>query len=81
MENNESIISESVSPITLDFVNPEFAWPQITRLEKECRKSGYELKARLPVYPEFISMIDNNLRNYVDVVTDERNYVKEKCWK
>jgi len=26
-------------------------------------------------------MIDNNLRNYVDVVTDERNYVKERCWK
>ena len=70
-----------ISPLTLDFVNPEFAWPQITRLEKDCRKNGYELKARLPVYPEFISMIDNNLRNYVDVVTDERNYVKEKCWK
>ena len=70
-----------ISPVTLDFVNPEFAWPQITTLEEECIKNGYELKARLPVYPEFINMIDDNLRNYVDVVTDERNYVKEKCWK
>ena len=70
-----------ISPLTLDFVNPEFAWPQITTLEKECIKSGYELKARLPVYPEFINMIDGNLKDYVGIVTDDKNYVKEKCWK
>ena len=70
-----------ISPLTLDFVNPEFAWPQITTLEKECTKNDYELKARLPIYPEFINMIDDNLKDYVDVVTDDRNYVKEKYWK
>ena len=70
-----------ISPLTLDFVNPEFAWPQITTLEKECIENDYELKARLPIYPEFINMIDDNLKDYVDVVTDDRNYVKEKYWK
>ena len=35
----------------------------------------------LPIYPEFINMIDDNLKDYVDVVTDDRNYVKEKYWK
>ena len=47
-----------ISPITVDYVNPEFAWPQINTLEKKCIEQGFELNARFPVYPEFINMIN-----------------------
>ena len=43
-----------ISPVTLDFINPEAAWPQITSLEKATRAAGLELRERLAIYPEFI---------------------------
>nr|AIE92285.1 thiamine biosynthesis ThiH family protein [uncultured marine thaumarchaeote AD1000_21_E03] len=46
----------------MDYVNPEFAWPQINTLEKKCTEQGFELKARFPVYPKFIKMINHNLK-------------------
>jgi 7,8-didemethyl-8-hydroxy-5-deazariboflavin synthase CofG subunit len=44
-----------ISPVTKDFINPEAAWPQITRLQKETEAKGFVLRERLAVYPEFIS--------------------------
>jgi len=44
-----------VSPITIDYVNPEAPWPQIEKMEKMCNDIGFELRERLPVYPEFIN--------------------------
>jgi len=42
-----------ISPLTLDFVNPEAPWPQIQSLAATCAAEGFELRPRLPVYPEF----------------------------
>lgn len=44
-----------ISPITKDFINPERAWPQITRLAQATRECGYQLQERLTVYPSFLS--------------------------
>ena len=44
-----------ISPLTLDYVNPEAPWPHIDRLGSVCRSEGYELRARLPVYPEYVN--------------------------
>jgi FO synthase len=44
-----------VSPVTIDWVNPEAPWPNLERLEAVTRAAGFELKPRLPVYPEFLS--------------------------
>jgi 7,8-didemethyl-8-hydroxy-5-deazariboflavin synthase CofG subunit len=44
-----------ISPVTKDFINPEAAWPQITRLQKETEAKGFVLRERLALYPEFIS--------------------------
>ncbi len=44
-----------VSPLTIDYVNPEAPWPQVERMEREVRALGYQLRERLPVYPEYIS--------------------------
>ncbi|NLU70086.1 bifunctional FO biosynthesis protein CofGH [Streptomyces sp. HNM0574] len=43
-----------VSPLTRDHVNPERPWPQIDELAERTAASGFELRERLPVYPEFL---------------------------
>ncbi len=43
-----------VSPLTVDYVNPEAPWPQVERMEREVGALGYELRERLPVYPEYM---------------------------
>ena len=42
-----------VSPLTPDFINPERPWPHLEDLERRTRAKGFELRQRLPVYPEF----------------------------
>ena len=43
-----------ISPITPDFINPEKPWPQLEELRKRTEAKGFQLKQRLPVYPEFV---------------------------
>ncbi|HJU51570.1 MAG TPA: 7,8-didemethyl-8-hydroxy-5-deazariboflavin synthase CofG [Acidimicrobiia bacterium] len=44
-----------VSPLTIDWVNPEQPWPHLDELAARTRAAGFRLAPRLPVYPEFIS--------------------------
>jgi FO synthase len=44
-----------VSPLTIDWVNPEAPWPAIDKLNSVTSEAGFELRPRLPVYPEFLS--------------------------
>lgn len=44
-----------VSPLTIDWVNPEQPWPHLEELRNRTAAAGFELKPRLPVYPEFIA--------------------------
>jgi 7,8-didemethyl-8-hydroxy-5-deazariboflavin synthase CofG subunit len=46
-----------ISPLTPDFINPERPWPHLQQLEMRTRSKGFELRQRLPVYPEFVSRI------------------------
>lgn len=43
-----------ISPLTPDFINPERPWPHLDDLERRTRAKGFELRQRLPVYPEFL---------------------------
>jgi len=43
-----------ISPVTLDFINPEAAWPQIAAVQAATRAAGLDLRERLAIYPEFI---------------------------
>ena len=70
-----------ISPITSDYVNPEFNWPEIKTVEENCKKLNFELKARFPVYPEFISLVNNNLKQKLSLIADTDNYVKEDYWR
>ena len=44
-----------VSPLTPDYINPEKPWPHLDDLKRRTEVKGFELRQRLPVYPEFIS--------------------------
>jgi 7,8-didemethyl-8-hydroxy-5-deazariboflavin synthase CofG subunit len=44
-----------ISPVTKDFINPEAAWPQISRLKAETESRGFQLRERLAIYPEYFS--------------------------
>ncbi|MEY9837049.1 bifunctional FO biosynthesis protein CofGH [Streptacidiphilus sp. EB103A] len=43
-----------VSPLTPDHVNPERPWPHIDDLAARTVESGFELRERLTVYPEYV---------------------------
>jgi FO synthase len=43
-----------VSPLTPDFINPEAPWPALQLLQEKSAQAGFELRARLPIYPEFV---------------------------
>lgn len=44
-----------MSPLTIDWVNPEAPWPALERLEAVTADAGFILRPRLPVYPEFLT--------------------------
>jgi len=62
-----------ISPLTPDFVNPEFSWPEINKVEEYSKKAGFNLKCRFPVYPEFFSFISKELRNKMAVIENEED--------
>jgi FO synthase len=43
-----------VSPLTIDFVNPEAPWPELEDLRRRTEAAGFRLRERLCVYPEYI---------------------------
>ena len=50
-----------VSPLTPDFINPEAPWPALHLLQEKSAQAGFELRARLPIYPEYIHQGDKYL--------------------
>jgi FO synthase len=50
-----------VSPLTPDFINPEAPWPALKGLQEKSVEAGFQLKARAPIYPEFMRRADKFL--------------------
>ena len=57
-----------ISPVTIDFINPQHEWPEILRLNESCSSVGFKLLERLTVYPRFI----NKRSEYLDPGLRER---------
>jgi 7,8-didemethyl-8-hydroxy-5-deazariboflavin synthase CofG subunit len=70
-----------ISPLTPDFVNPEFSWPEINKVDENSKKAGFNLKCRFPTYPEFFSFISKELRDKMTIIEDKDGYVKEEYWR
>jgi FO synthase len=61
-----------VSPLTIDWVNPEAPWPHLEELRRRTKAAGFDLRPRLPVYPEYINKewIDERLLDDVQTAAD-----------
>ena len=67
-----------VSPLTIDWVNPEAPWPHLDELQARTEAAGFTLRPRLPVYPEYISdeWIDPGLLPLVEGAMDDDGYAR-----
>ncbi len=65
-----------VSPLTIDWVNPEAPWPQLERLDAVTSAHGFSLRPRLPVYPEYLTAqwIDADLFGAASAAATEDGY-------
>jgi 7,8-didemethyl-8-hydroxy-5-deazariboflavin synthase CofG subunit len=70
-----------ISPLTPDFVNPEFSWPEISKVDEYSKNAGFDLKCRFPIYPEFFSFISKELRDKISVIENKEGFVKEEYWR
>lgn len=70
-----------ISPITLDYVNPEFPWPRISDVNTNCADAGFHLRARFPVYPEFFHMVNPDLVSKMSEISDSENLVSAEYAK
>jgi FO synthase len=65
-----------VSPLTIDFINPEAPWPKLRALAHATAASGQRLVERLPVYPEHLlecpDFFDPAVREAALRLADER---------
>jgi 7,8-didemethyl-8-hydroxy-5-deazariboflavin synthase len=69
-----------ISPVTIDYVNPEFPWPSVGLVKKVTESNGRRLRARLPIYPEFLKggfITSERLQKYASLVADSSGLVKE----
>ncbi len=70
-----------ISPLTPDFVNPEFSWPKINKVDKNSKNAGFDLKCRFPIYSEFFSFISKELQEKMKEIQNEEGLVKEEYWR
>jgi 7,8-didemethyl-8-hydroxy-5-deazariboflavin synthase CofG subunit len=72
-----------VSPLTIDFINPEAPWPKIRELQRVTGEVGLVLRERLAVYPEYITMhpeyIPVSLRDRIQGYVDMQGLVREEA--
>jgi FO synthase len=68
-----------VSPLTPDFINPEKPWPHLEELRQKTEAKGFELRRRLPVYPEFAEQAaaqSDLLAQRLNVAADAQGYAR-----
>ncbi len=69
-----------ISPVTIDHVNPEFPWPPIESVKKVTEGRGRRLRARLPVYPEFLKggfITSGRLLQQISLIADNSGLVRD----
>jgi 7,8-didemethyl-8-hydroxy-5-deazariboflavin synthase CofG subunit len=69
-----------ISPLTPDYINPEKPWPHLDELKLRTESKGHTLRQRLPIYPEFLSLIANRrsslLSERMRLAADHQGYAR-----
>jgi 7,8-didemethyl-8-hydroxy-5-deazariboflavin synthase CofG subunit len=72
-----------VSPLTIDFINPEAPWPKIRELRRVTEEVGLILRERLAIYPQYITMYPEympvSLRDRILGHVDMEGFVREEA--
>ncbi|MBN2110507.1 MAG: 7,8-didemethyl-8-hydroxy-5-deazariboflavin synthase CofG [Methanosarcinaceae archaeon] len=65
-----------ISPVTVDWINPEAEWPDMERLRKMVR--DIPLRERLPIYPKYVKegFCSDLIKDLVLSLSDEEGYRK-----
>ena len=69
-----------ISPVTIDHVNPEFPWPDISMVRRVTEEKEKKLRARLPAYPEFVKggfITSDRLQDAINLLADQSGLVRE----
>ena len=65
--------------MTPDHVNPEAPWPGLADLRDRSQAMGFQLRPRLPVYPEYFGMaggyLSQQMKAKMSGLTDGQGYV------
>jgi len=71
-----------VSPVTIDHVNPEAAWPAIPQLRRNTGDVGFALVPRLAAYPAYVSAdwLDGDIFRRAVQLVDGNGFVREDGW-
>jgi FO synthase len=73
-----------VSPVTLDFVNPEAPWPAREELVRQTTSAGKHLQQRLTVYPSYVrhhrQWIAPGLHRAVLQLADAQGFARQDRW-
>lgn len=71
-----------VSPVTIDYVNPEAPWPHLEDLRSQTANAGRTLAARLPIYPQYSNSkwLDPATHTFVMKVSDAAGLGRESMW-
>ena len=71
-----------ISPVTLDFINPEKAWPQVRSLREFTEAAGFRLRERLAIYPEYVrkqnGFLPEGMRARVQALADSAGLVRQE---
>ena len=71
-----------VSPLTIDYINPEAPWPHLAALEAATAAAGARLRERLAIYPEYIhrpGFVPGFLRHRVLTSVDAAGLVPDRA--
>jgi FO synthase subunit 1 len=66
-----------ISPLTIDWINPEAAWPDIQDLQEKL--GNIRLRERLPIYPQYVrrGWYSDRIGRLIKLLSDREGYRKE----
>ncbi|MHA2357354.1 MAG: hypothetical protein ACXABK_01110 [Candidatus Heimdallarchaeaceae archaeon] len=54
-----------ISPVTIDYINPNLAWHKEKQLRDELERNDFTLHKRLPVYPSYEKYLNSKIMRLV----------------
>ena len=74
-----------ISPVTMDYVNPEAPWPEIEKLNKIASISNQSLVPRATLYPRYFTDLESfstpRISTKLLQITDSQSLIRSDFWR